>query len=68
LFKVPRNVQLQETKTQKFEETHVEKEAEATTFFISETNLRNCPQIHFQVANETIVAMVDSGGVVKLPL
>jgi hypothetical protein len=68
LLKVMRNIQLQVIETQKFKETQVEKEAEVTTFFISETNLRNCPHIHFQVANETIVLSVDSIGVVKFPL
>jgi len=61
LLQVLRNAQLQALETQKFKETQVQKEAELTTFFISETNLRNCPHIHVQVANETIVATVDSG-------
>jgi hypothetical protein len=51
---------------QKFKETQVEEEVEVTTFFISETNLRNCPHVHVQVANESTFATAELGSEISI--
>jgi hypothetical protein len=55
-----KNIQFETTEMQEIRDTETKGEVEIT-FFTSENNLRNCPHIDVQVANEKVVATVDSG-------